>query len=77
MKNVLIFAASLMTIGCSSKNACEELQDAICACDDPISELACAAGEAAEDPADATDDQIDACETMMPYECGGGSDTGM
>ena len=78
MKNVLIFAATLMTIGCGTKNACEELNDAICACDDAINQMACEMAEASgEDPAEATDDQIEACEAMLPYECSGGSDTGM
>ena len=61
-----------------TKNACEELKDAICACDDDFNQLMCADSEASgQDPADADDEEIEACEALMPYECGGSFDTGM
>ena len=73
MKNVLIFAATLMTIGCGTKNACEELQDELCSCDGIECE------EGGEDPADATDDEIEMCQAILDAGdvCGDSFDTGM
>ena len=59
MKNALLFATTLMTIGCGTKNACEELSDAVCACDG----VECSEPE--RDPADATDEEIEFCQAVL------------
>jgi len=73
MKTAFVFTTALLAIGCGKdQNACEELAEEMCAC---LEVEECDTSSAA----DATDEQIDACQVMLDAGdvCGGEFDTGM
>ena len=67
MMRSFIFLSAFLAAGCGKENACQELADAMCECDDTYCDA-----EVKEDP---TDDELERCEVMLDdFECGG--DTG-
>ena len=91
MKTALIFSTALLAMACGKdeKNACEQLQEEMCACTDVTCEEASDdTGEASEggEEAEPTDEELEQCEAALEnFSCddlgaglgGGNADEGV